>query len=180
LQKIKEEYGEKVKIIWKSFPLAPDDKPNRKVYPAAAKGWAGIAQVEKEAHFRKWNLPLYPRSSLQALEATKCAELQGGEAAGQFHERLMKAFFGESRDISSREELIALARDAGLDIDRFIRDYDSGSQKAEVVKDYVEAQRKWGVTGIPTAIFNKEYVVVGAQPLEAYKQIIDLLSQSES
>lgn len=174
LRRLKEEYAERIKIDWRGFPLAPVEKQGRRPYPPAAAGWTSMAGREEGAEFTKWVLPSYPVSSLPALEAARCAQLQGEEAALRFHLATMRAFFAQSRDVSQWEELLALAREAELDIERFTADYQGHSQGEVVQADYSEA-RQYGITGIPAMVVNERYLVVGARQTEEYRQIFDQL-----
>ncbi|MBI4639836.1 MAG: DsbA family protein [Candidatus Tectomicrobia bacterium] len=175
MRKLKEEFGEKIDLTWKSFMLVPEDKPGRQPGDSARGGWLRCKEYEPDADFRPYTNDIYPKSSIYALSAAKCAELQGKDFAEKYHNRLMRAIFAESKDISDRGVLIELASEAGLDIERFKIDYDSGSQRETVMKDYLEAVNQWGITGIPTAIFVEKYSLVGAQPLEVYRHAIDTL-----
>jgi predicted DsbA family dithiol-disulfide isomerase len=174
LQKLREEYGDTLTINWKSFPLIPRVLQNRKFSAHSAESWRRADQEEEGVRFKLWNPSMdCPASSMPALEAAKCAESQDKDVFGHFHMALMKAHFEQNRDISDRQVLIALARETGLDLGRFISDLDSGSQKNKVVAEYEEAREKYPGFGIPTAVFQDRYPIVGAVPLNVYRRIID-------
>ena len=134
------------------------------------------ADFEEEGfNFKPWNSSEgYPTSSMPALQATKCAQLQGGEAFERFHIALFKAFFEESRNIGDREVLSSLANEAGLDVEKFSSDLDRGSQEKEVLVEYEEARIKYAGRGIPLAIIGDRYPVMGAAPIAMYRRAIDL------
>lgn len=178
LRRLKQEYAERIKIEWRGFPLAPFEKQSRKVYPYAAEGWQAMADLEEGAEFTKWALPTYPVSSMPALEAARCAQLQGEEAALRFHLATMRAFFAQSRDISQGEELLSLAREAELDIEQFTADYQERSQREIVKADFSEAHHRYGITGIPAMVIDERYLVVGARQTEEYRQVIEQLLNS--
>jgi len=67
--------------------------------------------------------------------------------------------------------LVARAAELGLDLVRFERDLDSGRFKVIVQKDVAEG-RRLGVTGTPTFFVNGRRLV-GAQPLEVFKQVVE-------
>lgn len=110
---------------------------------------------------------------MPALEAAKCAELQGNEACERFHIALMKAHFEQNRDISEREVLVAVAGEVRLDVAKFISDLDSGSQISKVIAEYEEAQEEYPGFGIPTAVFGGRHPIVGAVPLDVYRRIVE-------
>lgn len=178
LQKIKTEYGDKVNIVWKSFPLIPDERPGRRWNDHAAQAWAQAAALGEGASFTPWNPDQdMPASSMPALVAAKCAALQGPEAFARFHLALLKGYFEEGQDISQREVLAKLARAAGLDEARFVADLDSGAQQAAVRAEYEEAQQK-GIASVPTVIFADErgaIRVIGVVPTEQYRRLADWL-----
>lgn len=116
---------------------------------------------------------------MPALEAAKCAELQGKEAFDQFHLALFEAFFGSNKDISQRGALISVAEATKLDLKRFISDLDSGSARQIVLAEAREAREKYGDTigGIPTVVFQGKYPLEGAVPLEMYRRAVESLSR---
>jgi protein-disulfide isomerase len=69
------------------------------------------------------------------------------------------------------EDLKAHATSMGLDAAKFNECLDSGRMGATVKAD-MEAGQKAGVNGTP-AFFINGNVLSGAQPLEAFKQVID-------
>ena len=182
LQKLREEYDDTLTIDWKSFPLIPGVLQNRKFSTHSAESWRRADQEEEGVHFKLWNPSMdCPASSMPALEAAKCAESRGKDVFAHFHMALMKAHFEQNRDISDREVLIVLARETGLDVERFASDLDNSSQRGKIVAEYLEAREKYPGFGIPTAVFQDRYPIVGAVPLSVYRRIIDkLLNRSTS
>jgi predicted DsbA family dithiol-disulfide isomerase len=88
-------------------------------------------------------------------------------------EAFMKAYFEEGVDLSKKENLIAVAAKAGLDKEKVKSWLDSDKGLAEVeLSEQINYQR--GVSGVPFYIINNKYGVSGAQPSEAF---IDMLMQ---
>jgi predicted DsbA family dithiol-disulfide isomerase len=88
-------------------------------------------------------------------------------------EAFMKAYFEEGVDLSKKENLIAVAAKAGLDKEKVKSWLDSDKGLAEVeLSEQINYQR--GVSGVPFYIINNKYGVSGAQPSEAF---IDMLTQ---
>jgi predicted DsbA family dithiol-disulfide isomerase len=87
---------------------------------------------------------------------------------------LFKAFFTESRNIGDRNTLINLAKENGLDIERFNSDLDQSWAENEVMADYEDGQAKYAAWGVPLAIIDDRYPVMGASPTAVYRRAIDL------
>ncbi len=113
-----------------------------------------------------WGIP--------ALEAAKCAQLQGEEAFQCFHLAVFKAFFEESRDISDRKVLLSLAEETGLDVEKFSTAFDQGLQRKELFAEFEEGT-KYAGWGVPLVIIGGRYPIVGAAPVDVYRQVIDRL-----
>ena len=177
LLRIKEEYGDKVVIKWKSYPLRPVAEPGKKVssLPLLSRTSRMRAAAEEESiPYKDWpedgEIPAW---SIPALEAAKCAELQGEELFNRYHFALLKAYYADNIDISEREALVTIAREVGLDMDRFLADLDSGAQRETVMAEYEEARRDQQFSGIPTAFFDSRVFFTGGVPVEMYRRAID-------
>ena len=122
-----------------------------------------------------WTRPDFPQWSLPALEAAKCAELQGPEAFERMHLALFRAFFCEGVNIGRAEEVIEVARRAGLDMNRFLKDYQEGSRRQPVLEEHVEAVRQYRVQAIPTVVMGEAPPIVGAVPFQEYERLLTRL-----
>ncbi len=128
IEQVRAAYGDKVKIIFKDFPL-----PNHPLAPKAA-------------------------------EAAHCAGEQG--KYWEMHDRL----FADQRALEV-PQLKASALALGLDPAGFNQCLDSGKHAASVAAGYAQGEQM-GVNSTPTLYINGR-ALVGAQPFEAFKQIID-------
>lgn len=122
-----------------------------------------------------WARPDFPQWSLPALEAAKCAERQGPEAFERLHLGLFRAFFQEGVNIGTPGEVIEVARQADLDMDRFLRDYETGSQRNRVLEEHQQAVAQYGVRAIPTIIIGEASPIVGAVPFREYHRTLSQL-----
>jgi RNA polymerase sigma factor (sigma-70 family) len=90
-------------------------------------------------------------------------------AQGKFWE--MHDLLFARADMRDEKELIALAKEQGLDVDRFTTDL-----RAQATKDAVVEQQRTclgnGAHGTPSFFINGD-LVVGAQPFESFKTVID-------
>lgn len=123
--------------------------------------------------YRMWERADFPTWSLPALEAGKCASFQGEAAFEQLHLSLYEAFFARGVNIALREELLPIVRAAGLDMDQFHADRDSGRARAAVLQDYATAQQEHQVRAIPTVILDGGQKIVGAVPYGEYRRTLE-------
>jgi protein-disulfide isomerase len=127
-KKIRAEYPDKVRIVYRDFPLYsihPDAQP--------------------------------------AAEAANCANEQG--AYWEYHDKLFTGGkFG-------KEVYLQYAQELGLDLQKFQDCIESGKYASEIQADYQFASGL-GVRSTPTFFLNG-IAIVGAQPWEVFKQVID-------
>jgi predicted DsbA family dithiol-disulfide isomerase len=113
---------------------------------------------------------------MPALEAGRCAQDQGGESFKQFHFSIFRAYFEENRDISSREVLIEIGKNAGLDVIRLEKDLERGQGRAELEAERRTLMSKGGFNGVPTVFFGTSHPLVGAVPIQVYQRAVERLS----
>ncbi|MBI4297997.1 MAG: DsbA family protein [Chloroflexi bacterium] len=140
--------------------------------------------AEREAIFQPWQEEkLYPNKSLPALEAAKCAEAQGEELYNRYHMALFRGLFGESRDISDPADLVRIAWECGLDVNRFAEDYANYTYRHRVMEEFKESLAFFstqGVLGIPTVLFDGFFPLAGAHPAESYYKVVDKLLEARA
>ncbi|MGN6810560.1 MAG: DsbA family oxidoreductase [Thermomicrobiales bacterium] len=90
-------------------------------------------------------------------------------------ETLFAAYFTDGRDVSDREELIALAAAAGLDA-AAARDYLASDANVAAVQASQRTAYRHGVQGVPFFVFAERYALSGAQPLDIFERALDLAS----
>jgi predicted DsbA family dithiol-disulfide isomerase len=180
LTAVQRAYGDRIRVHWRAFPLIPGEQPGRLTTERTQQGRRRVAAEEPLARFSPpaVGTPL-PASSLPALTAAKCAERQGSAVFERLHENLFAAHFGDNLDIGRADVLWRLAEDAGLDMARFERDYAAGEAYQSAVADYAEGAAWFGVSAVPTAIFNEKVSLVGAVPVERYRAIVDWILDGE-
>ncbi len=113
--------------------------------------------------FRHFPLDFHQQAP-KAAEASLCANDQG--KFWEYHDVLFK-----NQQKLQVEDLKAHATGLGLDAGKFNECLDSGKH-ATTVKEDTEAGKKVGVNGTPAFFINGQ-MLSGAQPLDAFKQIID-------
>jgi predicted DsbA family dithiol-disulfide isomerase len=180
LRDVQAEYGDRVRVHWRAFPLIPGEQPGRRATDRTRQGWLRAGAEEPRAGFVPPPLDtVLPASSGPALTAAKCAERQGEAGFVSFHERLFTAQFRENRDIGSPTVLWALARECGLDMERFRADYGAGDAFQAVLRDCAEGAAWFGVSALPTVVFDEKLSLVGAVPVERYRALLDWILAGE-
>ncbi len=118
--------------------------------------------------------PILANSAL-ALAAAEYARDVG--KFPEFHHEMLSAVFARGQNIGSREVITETARRAGLDGAEMLRAIDDG-RYTERLRQSNDLGHDLGVTGVPTFIVNDRYVIVGAQPIETFRQIFRQAAQT--
>ncbi len=113
--------------------------------------------------FRHFPLAFHQQAP-KAAEASLCAGEQ--QKFWEYHD----ALFANQAKLMP-EDLKEAAKTLGLDAAKFAECLDSGKMKKTVDED-MEAAKKVGVSGTP-AFFINGVMLSGAQPVEAFKEVID-------
>jgi predicted DsbA family dithiol-disulfide isomerase len=92
---------------------------------------------------------------------------------------LTKAHWEGTAKLDRIEDLQRIAAEAGLDADELKRALDAGRYEAVLDQHRADAESV-GVTGIPAHIIGQRYLVMGAQPYEAFIEVLDALSAEEA
>ncbi len=118
-------------------------------------------------------LPLGERqktyNSRMAQELGKWAEEKGkGE---EFHNAVFRAYFVDGINIAKIEELVSIARKAGLPEEEAREVFQARTRKAAVDFDW-ERSHQYGITAVPTFVIAHKGVV-GAQPYEVLASFLE-------
>lgn len=111
------------------------------------------------------DFPYLGQESVNAALAARAAQAQG--KFWEYHDLLFQNQAAGFND----EQLIGLAREAGLDVEKFEADFKGGEFEDEVAKDFEQGQRA-GISGTPAFDVNGQ-VIVGLQSLETFEQVIE-------
>ena len=123
LSEVEQEYGDRVRVHWRAFPLIPDEKPGRLATEKTQEGRRRVGAEEPRARFVPPAVGTgLPASSMPALIAAKCAERQGDAAFRRLHDGLFLAHFRDNLDIAQPGRALAIwPGRVGLDVARFER-----------------------------------------------------------
>jgi predicted DsbA family dithiol-disulfide isomerase len=172
------DHKDQVKIQWKSFQLDPSLHENQGVslYESlsARKGWsmAQTVQISNQVtsmaaqsglgfHFET----AIPANSFNAHRLIHLAKKY--DQQDQMKEQLLNAYFVDGKDIDDQETLIKLGLEVGLPAHAIKEMFEQDTMKTEVEADLQEAQAV-GIKGVPFFIFDRKYVVSGAQGAEIF------------
>lgn len=174
VQRLMEEFGDRLLVEWRSFLLRPQVDPNRTLekFKAYTRSWQRPAEDEHAGTFRIWSTDVGPPShSIPPHLVAKAAALVGPDAFHAMHERLLRAYFADNRDITDVDTLRAIWREAALPDEGFDRHTDPALLQ-RVLAEHAEAA-EYDIHGVPAMrIADREGYIVGAQPLEMYRRWI--------
>ncbi|MDJ0850230.1 MAG: DsbA family protein [Myxococcota bacterium] len=172
LHRLEDESGGRVRIEWRSYLLRPNPSSRRdpERFRAYTESWLRPSAEEDSGDFRVWSGDAGPPShSVPAHQVAKAAAGYGVEPFRRMHDRLLRAYFGENRDISAADTLRELWSEVGLP--------DAGFAKREepailerILDEHAEAL-EGGATGVPAVrMEGNDAIIVGAHPLELYQR----------
>ena len=93
-------------------------------------------------------------------------------------ERILKAYFVDSLNISDHKVLASLAYEVGLNSDKTLSILESDKYGEEVRKDE-ETASKLGISGVPYFVINNKYAVSGAQTPELLLETLEKAREEE-
>lgn len=189
----------RVKVVWRCLSLEYINK-RPVVQPLISAERQLFAQIEPDLPYEPWAREDWdwPVTMWPAAEALACAQLQNAEAAMAMSWALRHAFFGQSRNIALRHEILAIAKEvaarAPLDVGQLKVDWDSGRMKPAVIGESRHGWRELNLEGSVTLMlpdgsrvtnpalghidFDEEnYVLRGYEPfagdpLQVYAQLL--------
>ncbi|GAA1960436.1 DsbA family oxidoreductase [Microbacterium aquimaris] len=179
-----------VHVMFRSFELAPetpvDFEGGEAEYLAAHKGVdAAAAQqmldrvtgVAADAGLEYRFDLLHHTNTVKAHQLLHFAKERGRQH--EMSERLMSAYFTEGRHLGRDDELAALAAEVGFDADE-VRGALGRETYLEAVRADQAQAAAYGVTGVPFFVIDGAYGVSGAQPPEAFSQILAQVTQERA
>jgi predicted DsbA family dithiol-disulfide isomerase len=181
---VEAEHAGALSLTWRSYLLRPRPEEGRDLekFVRYTQGWLRPAAEPDAPRFRVWESGEGPPTHSVPAHLVARAARRLGDAEGRaMHERLLRAYFEESRDISRADVLRELWRDAGLPAEAFSSCEDPALLRA-TIDDHNEAV-ELGMTGVPAVrVAGSDAFVMGAQPLEVYRRWVERLRarQAES
>jgi predicted DsbA family dithiol-disulfide isomerase len=161
-------------VDWLPFDLHPEYPPEGIALADLHRRYGiGVGEQDPlksrfEAAGLTYNRPETVPNTKLALRMTELARECGLHE--QFHNRLMDAYWSEATNIGAPDELRRLATDVGLppdDVDAVIT---NPSLYLEDVEDSTRQAQSVGINAIPAFVLDRRLLVLGAQPLEVFRQ----------
>ncbi|HEY8890991.1 MAG TPA: DsbA family oxidoreductase [Clostridium sp.] len=183
------EHKEEVEVVFKSFELDPLSKKkfDGNIHEIIAKKYgipveqakASNNQLVAEAKVIGLNYnfdDLIPTNTFDAHRVVHYAKTEG--KMNELSERIFKAYFVDSLNISDHKVLTSLAYEVGLNSDKALSILESDQYGKEVRKDE-ETASKLGISGVPYFVINNKYAVSGAQPPELFLEALEKARDEE-
>ncbi|NHC42074.1 DsbA family oxidoreductase [Bacillus sp. MM2020_1] len=184
-------YKDQVEVEFKSFELDPNSpqKIDLSIHEVLAQKYGMTIDKAKEANQGvgqqaatvglTFNFDeMKPTNTFDAHRLAKFAKTQGKEPA--VSEKLLKAYFTDSKHIGEFETLADIAETAGLNRQEVLKVlHDKNAYASEVRKDESLAQQ-YGVRGVPYFVINQKYAISGAQPTETFMGALQKVWEEES
>lgn len=186
--------GIAVDVRWRPYQLDPSIPPEgleRKAYMLAK---FGSGDRLRQAHdtlvsagaadgiaFDFEAITVAP-NTLDAHRVIRWAGSAGPEIQNRLARRLFELYFQEGRNVGDPAELIAAAREAGMDAAVVETLLPTDADRDAVTEEIATASRM-GVRGVPCFIIENRYAVMGAQDpqtlADAIRQVADLKAKGE-
>jgi predicted DsbA family dithiol-disulfide isomerase len=117
-------------------------------------------------------------NSRRALGAAEFAREHG--KFDDMHRALFKAHWEGTGRLEDVDDLVRIGEEVGLDPVELRRVIDEGRYEG-LLDDSRQQAESVGINAIPAHIFGRRYLVMGAQPYEAFTQVLErLLHEQES
>ena len=129
----------------------------------------------ESAGFR-YDPPTTIPNSRKALAVTELARDRGLHE--EVHDRLMRAYWSEGRDIGEDDVLLDLVAEVGLDRGEAEEAMQADEYVARVTGSTREANGH-GINAIPAFVLDRRLLVLGAHPHEAFEQAFAMLEKEE-
>lgn len=128
-----------------------------------------MVQMAKDAGLEYQMDTLILTNTFDAHRLTMFAKTRG--LMHEMTERILRAYFTESKHIGDHETLTELAVEVGLNREEVENMLASGEMADEVRADQQLAQQ-YRITGVPFFLINKKYALTGAQPTATFVQAL--------
>ncbi|WP_227935485.1 DsbA family oxidoreductase [Alkalihalobacillus deserti] len=178
-----------VEVVYRSFELDPTVERNvpYNIYEKLASKYGmsldqakanclNMVQMAQEAGL-EFNLDtLILTNTFDAHRLASFAKSQG--LMHKMTDRLLRAYYTESKHIGDHATLIDLAEEVGLNRDEVTKML-SSSEMSDVVRADEQEAQDLGIRSIPYFIINKKYAISGAQPTQAFVNSLEQIIEQD-
>jgi predicted DsbA family dithiol-disulfide isomerase len=172
LAKLQERYRDGIEIIWRAIELSPTGQA---VAPSDSY-LAKLQQASTEAIVQEeqliLNAPAFLTYTWLAQESVCFANTHGKSL--QLALAIFKAVFSQGKNISSEDEVIAMAKQVGIDSDALREAFDDGVVTKQVIADEAEF-KAYGFQGVPAMLIGeKNFSPKSFVPVTGYTAVDEL------
>ena len=174
-------------MIWRPFQLNPNipleginrDEYLKKKFGSTENAMSIYKKIEEEGklakiHFQFKKIKVTPNSFLShKLLAFAYSKKKQNEVL----ELLFYQYFIEGEDIGNMQQLLKIAKQAVV-YEKGIENYLLSTQDNDNLLNEAKQANAIGITGVPCFIFNKKFVVNGAQPKENFVNLINSIMKN--
>jgi predicted DsbA family dithiol-disulfide isomerase len=121
--------------------------------------------------------PALVPNTRKAHEATEFAREHGNDLWA-VHRALFRAYFEEEQNIGDVEVVVAACTAAGVDAAGLRAALEDGRYAQEIERQMARS-RAQGISGVPAAIFNGRFAVVGAQEEALFRDVAARVTRAE-
>jgi len=167
-----------VNVTWLPFELHPEAPPEgipRDAYFGRARSLQTLSYLQQVAD--QVGLEMRPRdviiNSRRALGAAEFAREQG--KFDEMHHALFKAHWQQTGKLEDIDDLVRIGTEVDLDAQELRSAIEEGRYE-DVIDENRQIATSAGINAIPAHVFGRRYLVMGAQPYEVLKQVVDKLT----
>jgi predicted DsbA family dithiol-disulfide isomerase len=167
-----------VNVTWLPFELHPEAPPEgipRDAYFGRARSLQVHSYLQQVA--QQVALEMQPRdviiNSRRALGAAEFAREHGKYE--EMHHALFKAHWQQTGKLEDVNDLVRIGTEVGLDAEELRRAIEEGRYE-DVIDENRQIATSAGINAIPAHVFGRRYLVMGAQPYEVLKEVVDKLT----
>jgi predicted DsbA family dithiol-disulfide isomerase len=162
-------------VTWLPFDLHPEYPPEGITRAALHARYGNAFHDRLKQSFAASGLIYNPPAkvvpnTMRALRLTELARERGLHP--QLHDRLMRAYWEEGRNIGDSSELAAMAVETGLDEKEAVEVVEGDAYRGRIDASTARAQ-SFGVTGVPAFLLAGRLLVLGAQPRRTFEQALN-------
>ncbi len=134
--------------------------------------YAGIRDRAREIGLTIGEVPRKYNTHLSLLLAEYAKDQ---EKVIEYNQAVFKAFWTDGLDISDPAVLAQIMTETGLDFGAAKVGVESGEYERRFAEQKHLA-RQLGITAVPAFIFDKKYLISGAQPVEVFRQVLNQIA----
>jgi predicted DsbA family dithiol-disulfide isomerase len=160
------------RVIWLAFDLHPEYPPEGLPRQQLLERYGPGMTERMQRFFAARGLDYNPHpdvvpNSLRALQLTELARDLGRQP--EVHDRLMDAYWSESRNIGDPEVLRQLAAEVGLP-EVEVEEVLAGDRYRDRVRESTRQAVSFGANAVPAFVLDRRLLVLGAQPEDVFEQ----------